>query len=379
MLDIMLREWKLLVHERSMVLFVLLFAASAYALLIGNLYKGETVQNIPVAVCDRDNSAVSRDLVQMIAEADQYEFTGSLTSTEEAEKQLETGKIAAAVIIPEDFAKKYYRGENIEIAFLQDGSNTLQAGYALAPMQNVCAVFNQQYASQTAILLGTPEISPAGVALSVRTYGNATQSYLAFYMYGVMLMAAQIGMIMGFSMSVYEDVRQNFFARQGVGKVLVAKVLLYFVLSVLSVGTALFILISLFNMPMQGALGKIFCLVGAFLLAVEGLAGLAALYFKTLLALVQAMVFYTLPAFLLSGYIWPETGMVGIVKWISVLQPVHYALITFRALALTGTAPDYWLHTGILLSIGGLSLILLYGFLYWREGHKLSVKTVFFS
>ena len=367
MLEIMWREWKLLVHERAMVLFVLLFAATAYALLIGNLYKGGIVQNIPVAVCNLDDSALSREFMQMTAEADQYAFSGSLPNVETAEAQLAAGEIAAAVIIPPDFTEKYYRGETVTVAFLQDGSNTLQAGYALAPMQTVCAEFNQRYADFAARAQGTPTVSPAAVAMSMRTYGNATQSYLSFYMYGVMLMAAQIGMIMGFAMSVYEDLRQDFFYQNGIGKVLGAKILLYWFLSLLSVCMAIFILIALFDMPLRGAISKIILLAAAFLLAVEGLGGIAALYFKTRLALVQAMVFYTLPAFLLSGYIWPETGMVDVVKWISLLQPVHYALSDFRNLALIGSSPDYWLDVGILLGTGSIALVLLYAFLCWGK------------
>ena len=79
MLQIIQRELRLLIHERFMVFFVLMFAASAYALLIGNLYCGEIVQNIPVAVCDLDDSALSRELIRDVADADQYDFRGVLT------------------------------------------------------------------------------------------------------------------------------------------------------------------------------------------------------------------------------------------------------------------------------------------------------------
>ena len=38
--EIMRREFNLLTHERLAVLIILLFAATAYSLLIGNLYRG---------------------------------------------------------------------------------------------------------------------------------------------------------------------------------------------------------------------------------------------------------------------------------------------------------------------------------------------------
>ena len=38
MLELILREWRLPVHERPSVMFVLVCAASAYALLIGGIF-----------------------------------------------------------------------------------------------------------------------------------------------------------------------------------------------------------------------------------------------------------------------------------------------------------------------------------------------------
>lgn len=363
MTEIMRRELKLLLRERFMVFFVLMFAASAYALLIGNLYSGGIVQNIPVAVCDRDDSPLSRELVQMVAEADQYRFVGAFADEINVVSMLEREEIAAALIIPPDFSRKYYSGQRVDLAFLQDGANTLQAGYAAFPLQLIVSDFAAGFSNYIAISHEKTLPSAPSVSVSLRMHGNAVNSYMAFYMYGVMLMAAQIGMIMGFSMSVYEDLRQGYFEERGTLTVFSAKILLYLVLSLLSVLIGIFLLAVIFRMPFHGALWQLIILPTAFLWSIEGLAGIAAVYFKTRLALVQAMVFYALPAFLLSGYIWPEIGMVGVVKWISALQPVHYTLVDFRAVSLTGEAPSYWLHVGILLSVGLIAHCISYGFL----------------
>ncbi|MBQ6296551.1 MAG: ABC transporter permease [Selenomonadaceae bacterium] len=366
MLKIMRRELDLLIHERLAVLIILLFAATAYSLLIGNLYRGGIVQKIPVAVCDLEDSPLSRELIRATAEADQFNFCGTVSDDAEAVKLLERGEIAAALIIPNDFSEKFYCSESVTLAFLQDGSNTLQAGYASAPMQSICAAFSAEFNQRAATANSTPEISPAPVTLSLRLPANPTQSYLAFYMYGVMLMAAQIGMIMGFSMSIHEDFRAGFF-RQGILLALVSKIIFYLALSLLSVALGIFFLTTFGNLPFRGDFGNMILICAAFLFAVEGLAGLAGIYFKTKLALVQAMVFYTLPAFLLSGYIWPEVGMTEIIRWVSMLQPVHYVLTDFRILSLTGVAPQINQHAAVLFAIGSVSFVLLYGFLFFDE------------
>lgn len=363
----MWREWQVLVHERRIIFIVLMFAASAYALLIGNLYRVQVVQNIPVAVCNLDGSHLSRQLTQMVAEADTYALTGNVASAEEAEELLAQGKIAAALIIPPDFSVKYYHGQKIELAFLQDGSNTLQTSYALAPMQSVCGLFAASYATQANLAAGTPELVPVPVNLSLRVTANMTQSYLAFYVYGVMLMASQLGMIMAFSMSMHEEWRQCPGSHKGIMETLVAKGIFYWVLSLLSVMLGITLLASLFGLPFRGSMAEMLCLAGGFLYCVEGLAGLAAVYFKTKLALVQTMVFYTLPAFLISGYIWPQIGMTGVISWLSCLQPVHYILMDFRALALMGNAPDFALHMAVYMVAGTLAFVILHSYLWVKN------------
>lgn len=301
------REMKILFYRRRMVFIVLIAAASAYALLIGTLYQNQTVQQIPVMVCDLNQSALSRQLVQDIASADQYRFLGTVNSEEEGQKQLASQNAAVVVVIPRDFSENYYAGRPVSLAFLQNGTNTLVAGYALPPMQSVWAAWAGQHRAYGNMIHNTSWLSLAGVRLDLRYTANPVQSYLSFYVYGVMLIAAQIGIMMGYALSA------------------------------------------------------------VFLLAVENLAGLIALYFRTRLALVQCLVFYTLPAFLLSGYIWPVQAMPGVIHSISLLQPVHYALSDFRQLALSGTAGSYAFHMAVLVSMAFLSCVMTGAVIWYRQ------------
>ena len=375
MLELLMREWRLLVHERPSVMFVLVCAASAYALLIGNLYSKETVQNIPVAVCDLDDTPLSRELVKAVMDADQYDYRETLTDEFISVEKLRSGELAAVLIIPEDFAKKFYTQQPIDLAFMQDGANTLQAGYASSPMQQAVGVFSAQFATNAAMSNGTPQLSPSAISVSVRTYGNPTQSYLEFYVYGVMLMATQIGMIMGFSMSMYEDFNGGFFDNGNAEKILAAKSIFYLFMSFGSIVLGMFFLSALFKLPFKGDLFLTMILCVAFLFVVENLSGIAALYFRTKIGLCQCMVFYTLPAFLISGYIWPEIGMFDAIKWLSFLQPVHYIAMDFRDLTLVGENADIRLHVEIFWVGGMLTLMTFYALFRYKLAQRLKRLT----
>ena len=108
-----LREWRLPVHERP-----------SYAAESRTDYSGH--------------------------DADQYDYRETLTDEFIFVKKLRTGELAAVLIIPENFAKKFYTQQPIDLAFMQDGANILQAGYAASPMQQAVGVFSVQFATNTA-------------------------------------------------------------------------------------------------------------------------------------------------------------------------------------------------------------------------------------
>lgn len=358
MWNIVRREFLILRSKRRLVFIVLLVAAIAYAMLVGMLYVGETVQDIPVAVCDLDQSALSRQLIRDVASADTYHLVGSTASEEEGEQWLADQKAAVVVVIPPDFASKFYQGQNVSLGVLQDGSNTLESGYASQPIQLIWASWPARYRAQAIALHGTPQVQPGAVGLSLRYTGNSTQSYLAFYVYGVMLTAAQLGLALSYALSVQVDSRSGYYQRHGLYQVMAGKIGLYWLCSFLSVMTGIGILVGVFRLPLYGNLGDILLLCGSFLFAVENLAGLLGLYFRTKLALIQFLAFYSLPAFLVSGYIWPEQGTTGIIRFLSWLQPLHYAMTDFRQLALTGYSATWGMHACILVSAGVIAALI---------------------
>ena len=309
------------------------------------------MQNIPVAVCDLDDTPLSRELIKAVMDADQYDYRETLTDEFVSVEKLRSGELAAVLIIPENFAKKFYTQQPIDLAFMQDGANTLQAGYASSPMQQAVGVFSAQFATNAAMSNGTPQLSPSAVSVSVRTYGNPTQSYLEFYVYGVMLMATQIGMIMGFSMSMYEDFNGGFFDNGNAEKILAAKSIFYLFMSFGSIVLGMFFLSALFNLPFKGDLFLTMILCLAFLFVVENLSGIAALYFRT------------------------KIGMFDAVKWLSFLQPVHYIAMDFRDLTLVGENADIRSHVEIFWVGGVLTLMTFYALFRYKPAQRLKRST----
>lgn len=357
MLRIMLREFYTLIYKRKVIIIVMLGAAAAYALLLGNLFGGHVIQNMEIVVCDMDNSVASRELVRAVNQTDKYKIAAVTADEETAQTYLANKQAVGILMIPQDFSKKLGYQESINLAFITDGSNTLYQNYSLAPMQSVIGTFSAQHQAQLNIVNNAPYLPPVPVQLSFRLMGNSTNSYALFYLYGIMVTAAQLGVMLSFATSINSNLRKKTFPANPL-KTLVAKEIFYLILSPLSVMFGLIIITGVFTMPFKGSIIDFFVIYIAFVFAVMNMAGLVALYFRTYLSLVQCIVFYTLPAFLLSGYIWPTLGMIPLWQWLSYIIPLHYILIDFRNIALLGYSPTLVSNTLILTAMGFLGLIL---------------------
>lgn len=353
MFQIMHREFILIFKNRPEVLLVLIGAATAYALLIGNLYSGRILQNIPVAVCNLDETNLSRELVKNISEADQFVLIKNISSEIEATEILERSEVAAVFVIPENFSKNFYSQNAVKIALLADGANIIPVNYLSTPANLIIGNFAAKYNIQAALANSTPTLSPAPVTMSLRLIGNTVQGYLEFYIYGVMLMAAHAGITLAFGFSIFDDKENPALIKEfGFTKVLIAKEIFYLALSLFSVVIGINFLAVCFEMPFQGAIWQMILICGAFLFAAENMAGVLAMIFKTRLSFAQCIIFYTLPAILTAGYIWAELGMTTAIKILSAIQPVHYALADFRRISLTGADVTLWQNFGILMGLG---------------------------
>ena len=151
MFQIMHREFILILKNRPEVLLVLIGAATAYALLIGNLYSGRILQNIPVAVCNLDETNLSREFVKDISETDQFVLVKNISSEIEAAEILERGEVAAVFVIPEDFSKNFYSQKAASVALLADGANIVPVNYSLTPANLIIGNFAARYNVQAAL------------------------------------------------------------------------------------------------------------------------------------------------------------------------------------------------------------------------------------
>lgn len=332
--------------------FVLLFVF-AYAL-------SGRIRDIPLAVLDYDNTALSRSVVSGFMASDVFVMRGYAASEEQLRRWMDEGKVKAGLVIPAGLAEVVKRGAGGEILVLVDGSEGTVAGAILGEVGRISEGLVPQITTDQQIV----------------REGTGTLAFLNRILYSIDL----------------NDI--NFFIPGIFGYVL-----FFFCLNVLALeiakeretGTIEQINVSPMR-PVQFLIGKslpYLCLflleaplmlLGAWLMFPIRIAGSVALilFLSTLLVIVSVMMallisanapnqreadnaanIFILPNLLLSGVIFPLERMPQVGRYISEVLPLTHYLKAVRAVMLKGAGLDVvWPQVLILIGYALLLVIL---------------------
>ena len=115
------REWQGLLADKAAMLTAIggiLFYAVIYPLP----YSNHVALNQPVAVVDLDQSASSRQLLRIWLASPKVALTRVYPDQGAAESALTEGNIKGLIVIPHQFERNLYRGEQVQLAAAGDGS-----------------------------------------------------------------------------------------------------------------------------------------------------------------------------------------------------------------------------------------------------------------
>jgi ABC-2 type transport system permease protein len=99
------------------------------------------VKNINIAVLDRDNSTKSQEIIRSLSYSNSFTNIYRLNSEKELTEYIDTQKALVVLYIPQNFAKKIAKNENVSIQIIADGrksnSSQIAQGYIQSAIQKV--------------------------------------------------------------------------------------------------------------------------------------------------------------------------------------------------------------------------------------------------
>lgn len=241
------------------------------------------------------------------------------------------GEIDAALLLNTDCATPQRPGSAPTLQILLDGSEPNQASLRLNALQSWLQ-------SQAASALSSP------IRLIPRMLYNPQQRSEFNFVPGVLGMILTLICAMMAAVSI---VRERELGSMEVllvsplppGLVLLAKLVPFFVLSCLNLGTILLLSVGLIGVPIAGNVGVFLAMSLLYILTALALGLLISTLAHTQLVAMMVSLLLILPTLYLSGMVFPIDSMPSILQWISHVVPARWYIAAARKLMIQGVAP----------------------------------------
>ncbi len=297
------------------------------------------VDHIPTAICDLDQTSMSRDVLRGLLAGETFVQTAETHSPEAASRLLETGQASLAVIVPVGFTRAVERGDASNIQLLVDGTDTIRSQTAASAASEylsgrgiamVRARIEQTLASR-GMVLQLPQ-----VVLQPRILFNPHLSTRIFMVPAVAAMVLLIVTTVLTAMGIARErelgtIEQILVTPLRPVVLLVGKCLPFAFVGLVELMLLLVVGSYLFDVPLRGSLVLIFVASALYLMTTLGVGIFISTISHSQQQAILGGFFFIMPAILLSGFMTPIENMPHWIQPITLLDPVRYYVDIMRS------------------------------------------------
>lgn len=377
-LTIIRRELRMMFVDEPKIAAILFGVPVLYVILFGMVYSANIVKTIPTVIYDQNQTEVSRTLIQAFEDSERFRIVAYTSSQEEMDFILQQETAQVAVVIPPDFSRDIKKGSAAQALLIVNGNNLLFANPAIGSAQEIVQTFSvgagRQLMEKTGQLPTAALSNAAPVRFGLRVLNNPTYGYANFIIGGLGANGLQLGIVLAICTTLTGVYRREKEWRDiSSARIVIGKLLPYWLWGMVSFAAYLVIAYQFLLLPVKGNLGELLLIGSAFVFAVSAI----GLFFSAIapneVQAVQLPIAYIMPAFLFSGYIWPDFAMNTFSQLVSTILPLTYAAVNIRDLMLAGYAPDLYRGVLVLSAMGGLLLSLSVSIVTFRR-RRLRLK-----
>jgi ABC-2 type transport system permease protein len=341
---------------------LIIFAMPLIQLLIYGYGVSLDVKHVSLCVYDRDGTQTSQDLLRHFQATDYFDIVHVADSYGDVVRHIDQGACTVAVVVPSQFSETLHSSGRGNVQALLDASDSNTASIGLS----YAAAIVQAYASQVQIdwqqRSGMAPMT-GSVTFQPRTWFNEDLESMANIVPGVVaLVMTVIGAFLT-SLTIAREwergtMEQLISTPVSKLEIEIGKLLPYFVIGVIDTALCAGVGVGWFGVPFRGSWTVFYGCSMLFLAVVLSLGYLISVIGKTQLGASQMALLVTfLPAFLLSGFIFPIEQMPQAVQWITRILPARYYVSILRNVFLKGT--DVRVIAGEIVALAVFATVLI--------------------
>lgn len=358
------QELKAVFKDQGVLIFSLLVPL-AYPLVYAFIYTNEVVREVPAAVIDHSNSAISREFVRHIDASADVHIQSYCADMEEAKTLLKETKVYGIIYIPESFSKDIASGKQTTVSVFCDMSGMLYYKALVLASTNASLALNKNI--QIKRLGNTTErqdeISTAPIEYEDISLFNPQDGFASFLLPAVLMLIIQQTLLLGVGLSAGTARENNRFKDlvpitrqyQGTLRIVLGKSFAYFLIYALVAAYILCLVPKLFSLVQIAQPTTLLAFVVPYILACIFFAMTCSIFIHHRESCLMIYVFTSVPLLFISGISWPGASVPVFWKVFSWLFPSTFGINGFvRINNMGATLPEVlfeyralWLQTGI--------------------------------
>jgi ABC-2 type transport system permease protein len=340
-------------------LFFMLFPPAMEIIAFGYALDLD-VRHIATAVCDLDQSRLSREFVQELEATTTFDVVEDVESPRALESAIVQGRVRVGVQIPPDYSSRMQSGEGAQVLVLVDGSDSTFANAAISGANGIGFIRSLEHLQS---------LAPPGTPVQIldvrpRTLFNPDLRSANFFLPGIIGLIMQVVTVFLTSFAIVRERERGTLEQLLVTPMtklglMLGKVTPYFIIMMIELTILIALMRFLFQVPIAGDVAVLF--LGSVIFIFSGLAVglLISTVARSGLQAIQMTMTTIFPSVFFSGVIFPLETMPLIFRAISVFIPLTYYARIMRGVILRGADASALAGDILVLAVMGVTLVLL--------------------
>jgi len=344
LLALLRKEWIQVKRDALTLRFII--AVPIMQLFLFGYAINTNPQHLPTGLISVEHSKYERTVIAALKNSGYYDIR-MLASEAEAERALARGEVMFVVEFPPDFDRAVDRGDVPAVLIDADATDPSAIGNATAALATISSVLNRDLPP---VMRATPA-APA-FQFVVHARYNPEQLTVLNIVPGLICIVLMMSTLFMTTLSITKErergTMENLLAMPVRPlEVMVAKMVPWVFIGYVQVALVLIASAVFFELPVRGPLVPLLVALGFFIGGNLALGITLSTVSANQMQATQFAQFTLMPAFLLSGFLFPFRGMPAWAQWAGELFPTTHAMRIVRGVLLKGNdaadiMPDLW-------------------------------------
>jgi ABC-2 type transport system permease protein len=348
------RLWAMIRKEfiqmrRDRLTFAMLIGIPLIQLILFGYAINTNPKHLPTAVLLNDHSPYTRAFIQGLKNTDYFRITKEISSEKAATESLAKGEVLFLVTIPTDFTRRLIRGERPNILVDVDATDPIATSNAIAAINTLAqTIFDDTLPGSLKFLAGSPASANAIVHAKYNPEANTQYNVVPGLLGVVLTMTMVVVTSLAITRERERGTMENLLATpvQPI-EVMIGKITPYIAVGYVQIILIIIAACFLFGVPVQGSLVLLFISALPYIAANLSVGLMFSSLASNQLQAMQMAFFFFLPSIMLSGFIFPFSGMPQWAQWLGNVFPLTFFLRIVRGIMLKGNGiveiwPNIW-------------------------------------